>query len=264
MRVRAACGAALVAGLWLAAASVAVQAEEAEAATSIPVLVFDPVAMAFDTPAHALRVPRLSQPDSLSVSRVDNPDGSSLVAVKRSLPGAWGTNVGMDLGMPAPRPASYEPGDLLPGGEAAKPARAAWASLGVVPDFATLDARVDPGNDQGRVGTTLQHSLPIGGRFAVTLHDSYGVTGSFATIAPLTAAEVAPVWSNESGVTLNVLPTGTTFTAAVASVSTDPAMHHSLTADQRIYGPLHVTTSITDPGQADSNKSISAGLKLNW
>ena len=44
---------------------------------------------------------------------------------------------------------------------------AAWASLGV-PNIGSVDARVDPSNEQGKVGTTLKQSIPFGGRFAVT------------------------------------------------------------------------------------------------
>jgi hypothetical protein len=31
-----------------------------------------------------------------------------------------------------------------------------------------------------------------------------------------------------------------------------------------VYGPLHVTTSVTDFGHSTTSKSITAGLKLNW
>jgi hypothetical protein len=37
-----------------------------------------------------------------------------------------------------------------------------------------------------------------------------------------------------------------------------------LSAEQKLYGPLHVTTAVTDLGQTTSNKSITAGFKLNW
>jgi len=40
--------------------------------------------------------------------------------------------------------------------------------------------------------------------------------------------------------------------------------HNTFSADQKLYGPLHVTTAVTDVGQTTSSKSISAGFKLNW
>ena len=55
---------------------------------------------------------------------------------------------------------------------------AAWASVGVA-DLATVDARVDPGNDQSKLGTTFKRSIPVGGKFSVTLQDSYSMTETF-------------------------------------------------------------------------------------
>ena len=37
-----------------------------------------------------------------------------------------------------------------------------------------------------------------------------------------------------------------------------------LSAEQKLYGPLQVTTAVTDFGQTSSSKSISAGFKLHW
>jgi hypothetical protein len=56
---------------------------------------------------------------------------------------------------------------------------AAWASVGVA-DLATVDARVDPGSDQGKLGTTFKRSIPVGGKFSVTLQDSYSMTETSA------------------------------------------------------------------------------------
>jgi hypothetical protein len=260
MRVCIAFGAGMLLGL-LAAMPLAAQA--GEPAASDLSLNFD-VSPSPDAPAPSLHVPRLAQPDGLNVSRAENADGSSLVAVKRALPGEWNARVGVDLGMAAPQRVSFEPGLPPPGGTVGAPSRAAWASMGVVPGLATLDARIDPGIDQGRVGTTFRHAVDVGSRFSVTLHDSYGITGSFGNMTPAMPLPAAPTWNNESGVALGILPTGTTLSATLASASTDPLTHHSLSADQRIYGPLHVTTAVTDPGEPTASKSITAGLKLNW
>ena len=52
--------------------------------------------------------------------------------------------------------------------------------------------------------------------------------------------------------------------AGLASTSIDPVTHNRLSAEQKLYGPLHVTTAVTDVGQPTVNKSITAGFKLNW
>ncbi|MGB8747649.1 MAG: hypothetical protein WCD54_17005 [Pseudolabrys sp.] len=48
------------------------------------------------------------------------------------------------------------------------------------------------------------------------------------------------------------------------SASNDPVTHNTLSAEQKLYGPLQVTTAVTDFGQTSSSKSISAGFKLHW
>jgi hypothetical protein len=72
------------------------------------------------------------------------------------------------------------------------------------------------------------------------------------------------VFGNEGAVKFNVLPTGTTLGAALASNSVDPITHKTLMAEQKLLGPLSVTTSVSDVGEPTVNKSISARFKLNW
>ena len=83
--------------------------------------------------------------------------------------------------------------------------------------------------------------------------------------APLGGA-VAPeaIWSNQKEVKFDVLPTGTTLAAGIVSSNIDPVVHRTLRADQKLYGPLHLTTAVTDVGQPTANKSVGAALKFNW
>ena len=83
--------------------------------------------------------------------------------------------------------------------------------------------------------------------------------------APAATAPPTPqIWGNQKAVKFDVLATGTTFGAGVATASNDPVTHNTFSADQKLYGPLHVTTSVTDFGQPTTSKSITAALKLNW
>jgi hypothetical protein len=139
-------------------------------------------------------------------------------------------------------------------------------------DKASINARVDPTKDQGKLSTTLSRSLPVGDSFAVTLQGSYSVTQTLAnTLAPPPPAAgslpgVGPshVWEAERAVKFKLLPTDTTFSAGTTLSSADNQWHHQLGAEQKIYGPLNVTTSVTDPGTAASNKKITAGFKTTW
>lgn len=240
-------------------------------------LMFDPSSLADDAPARTLKLPGLAHPKSFDVSRTNTqPDGSGTVVVKQALPTDWDAKVGADLGLAGNAPAYYQPLHPLDAPSRDNNSGAAWASIGFS-DTASVDARVDPTTDQGRIAGTLRHSMPVGTGLSVTLQNSLSVTDTFGTQGPTAPAGLpmmtlpqdagsAPsqVFGNEQTVKFNVLPTGTTFGAGVASYSSDPITHNKFSAEQKLLGPLHVTTSVTDVGQETMNKSISAGFKLNW
>jgi len=231
-------------------------------------LVFDPAALA-TAPKKPLRLPgyRNSEYD---ITRTQKVDGSTTVVVKQPVQTEWSNSVGADLAPsnPTAYPLPTERNNGMPAG-------AAWASVGV-PNLASVDARVDPTNEQGKVGTTIKHSIPFGSRFAVTVQGAYSVTemlgqpstssGDLPLMAlpPPGAPAAQQVFGNEKAVKFNILPTGTTLGAGFATASNDPVTHNTFSADQKLYGPLHVTTAVTDVGQTTSNKSVTAGFKINW
>jgi hypothetical protein len=242
-----------------------------ESALLANALVFDPAALA-TPPKKPLRLPGTSG-KSYEVKRTEKPDGSTTVVVKQPLPTGWDNSVGADLA-PSNTGASAAYDRPLPTTRDGFGAGAAWASVGVS-NIGSVDARVDPSNEQGKLGGTLKHSIPFGGRFAVTVQDTYSVTQTMAqptgpTDLPLMALPANPapltpqVFGNEKAVKFNILPTGTTLGAGVTTASNDPVTHNTLSAEQKLYGPLQVTTAVTDFGQTTSNKSITAGFKLHW
>ena len=238
-------------------------------------LIYDPATLNSTAPVKPLRLPRLSTQEKVDISRADKSNGTGTAGVKQPLPIDWDAKVGADLGYSASGADGYQVNRPLPARRDSGTG-AAWASVGVVDNLASVDARVDPNNDQGKVGTTFKHSVPLGSRFAVTLLNSYSITQTFSPSAPassdlpmMTAPGAATpatpqVWDNQKVAKLDILPTGTSFGAGLASTSTDPITHHTLSAGQKIYGPLEVTTAVTDPGQSYTSKSISARFKLNW
>lgn len=234
-------------------------------------LVFDPAVLA-TPPKKPLRLPAMSG-KGYEIKRTEKLDGSTTVVVKQPLPTEWENSVGADLAASnTGASAAYD--RPLPTTRDGFGAGAAWASVGV-PNIASVDARVDPSNEQGKLGGTLKHSIPFGGRFAVTVQDTYSVTQTMAqptgpTDMPLMALPANPtpltpqVFGNEKAVKFNILPTGTTLGAGVTTASNDPVTHNTLSAEQKLYGPLQVTTAVTDFGQPISNKRITAGFKLHW
>lgn len=224
-------------------------------------LALDPNSLV-NAPLKPLKLPALATGKSLDLARTDRPDGSGTVIVRKPLSGEWDANVGADLGLAASKPGGYGPDNPLGEIRNDRSSGAAWATLGV-PNFASVDARIDPNSDQGRVGTTFKHTRPVGDTFAVTLQSRTSLTETLSQ--PQAAEATAPrVWGNENAAKFSILPTGTIFAAGIHTTSTDPVMHNSLSAEQKIYGPLGVTTAVTDLGRASESKSVSARLKLNW
>jgi len=244
-------------------------------------LLFDPSTLESKKPVRELHAHRLSQPGGLDIKSNDKPDGSSAVTLKQPLmidAPDLDSHVGADVNLAAPAPNVYQPNKPLPGTTTSdRGSAAAWASVGM-PNFASVDARVDQGSDQGKIGGTLKHSVPVSNDLSVTLEDNYSVIENFNPTAPIAAAPTTStlagplplttptpqVFDNSKSVKFNVAPTGTTFGAGWTSASNDPVTHNTLSADQKLFGPLHVTASVTDAGQPTENKSITAGFKLNW
>jgi hypothetical protein len=243
-----------------------------ESAQLAAALQFDPAAAT--KPARSLKRPSLSQPASFAITRSARPDGASTYTFKRALPNL-SAKVGADLDTGAAPVHYYEPD--RPIAAAARNSGVAWASVEVARG-ASVDARVDPTADQGRLAATLRRSLPVGEHLSLTLQNTSAVTdtlGSSASSAapaglpmmtlPQTAdAGTTQAWDDQPSLKFDVLSTGTSFSAGLARSSTDPVTHNRLGADQKLYGPLHVSTAITDVGETSENKSISAGLKFDW
>ena len=97
---------------------------------------------------------------------------------------------------------------------------------------------------------------------SVTLRSRCAVSEALAE--PAAQDNAPPVVSSDQAVKLNIGSTGTTLSAGVSANSADPVTHNTLSADQKVYGPLHVTTAVTDAGRETSNKSVTAGFRLTW
>lgn len=243
-----------------------------ESAALAAALQFDPTDLAAKAP-RSLKVPGLPHTSPFALTHSRRPDGSTTYTFKRVLP-SLDARVGADLGT-GPAPSTYYDPDrpfAAPGGNTG----AAWASVDVT-HGASIDARLDPSADQGRLATTLHRSVPFGDRFSLTLQNTSGFTDSLGasttsvpgglpmrTLPQADPADGTQVWDDQPSLKFDVLSTGTSLTAGLARSSVDPVMHNRIGADQKLYGPLHVSTSVTDIGEATENRSISAGFKFHW
>jgi hypothetical protein len=195
-------------------------------------------------------------------SRVDKADGSMTLTAGERLPTPWDAKVGVDLAAPA------TPGDMPLPGQATEDHGSGWANLAVPAapiglDKATIDARVDPSADQGKLSTALTRSLPIGGGVALTLQNGYSVTQSLANPNGIAAANPR-VYSGDGGVRLE-LPTATALSAGARMSSIDDRPTPSLSAEQKLFNtPLSITGTISQRPTGATDRSIMAGFRSAW
>jgi hypothetical protein len=211
-------------------------------------------------------------------NRTDRPDGSSAVTIGRRLPTEWETKVGADFNLAAPPGTASV--DNMTRASSERSTGAIWGNLSTAAvrpiglDKASLEARLDAGSDEGKVGATVSRSVPINPNVSVTLQNVYSVKQSLGS-APsgpptgttlTTTAATAPVspWSMDDTVRLSVDPFGTTLSAGAGSSVGDGQWYNRLSVEQTLVGSLKVTTAVENAGTAQPNKSISAGFKRTW
>ena len=123
-------------------------------------------------------------PDSATFgNRTDRPDGSAAMTIGRRLPTEWETKVGADFNLAAP-PGAAATDNMTRGVSSDRSTGAIWGNLttaAVQPiglDKASLEARIDAGSDEGKVGATVSRSMPINSNLSVTLQNVYSVKQS--------------------------------------------------------------------------------------
>jgi hypothetical protein len=199
-------------------------------------------------------------------SRSEKADGSVAVSAGHRLPTAWDAKIGVDMAAPATVPDAFA-------GQANR--GAGWANVAVPAapiglDKATIDARVDPNADQGRLATSLSRSVPIGGGMSVTVQNGYAVTQTLANpggaLPSASAPGTAPtrIYSGDGGVRVE-LPSATAFSAGASMSSTDDRLLPKVSAEQKLFGtPLSITGSISERPTGDTDRSVTAGFKHTW
>lgn len=218
--------------------------------------------------------------DGLFSSRKDTPDGSTSGTIGRRLPTEWDAQLGVDVGTAAPASASVDPQRLLHAPENDTGKGAAWANatLPGLPsplgwDKTAVEARVDSAEERGKLATTLSRSLPLTDGLSMTLQNSYAVSRTLAPGPPSTGmpnvpepvpSPAAESWETSRGVRVNILPTSTAVSAGTKFSSTDDKWLRTFSAEQKIYGPLNVTGSVSETPTGPANKSLTAGFKTRW
>lgn len=214
----------------------------------------------------------IGSPSSSWTSNDSN--GASALSVKQSVTPFWDTRVGADINVArqnAPRSAADAYRNQFGDGTAqAQSGGAAWAAatapgVGSIWDKTAIEARVDPGADQTKLGTSLSKSVPIAGdQYSLTLQSGYNVIQQGSI--PAIGYNGRPTRSYETDqlARFNITDTGTSFIAGQSLATTDDKWLRKFGAEQKLFGGVNVSGSISETVQGVTNKTFSAGFKHSW
>ena len=179
----------------------------------------------------------------------------------------WDGKVGIDYRKPSIPGADFHPDQLANGAIPDQSTGAAWATL-TAPgletplgwDKTSIETRVDPAQEQGKLGTTLSRSVPVGDRVSVTLQNGLTVTRTLPS-----AAAPRQGWASSQALRFELLPTDTSVSVGADISSADDKWLRTLSAEQKLFGgPVSVTGSVSETPGGDHSKSLKAGFKRTW
>jgi hypothetical protein len=182
--------------------------------------------------------------------------------------GEINAKVGVDYRKASVPGAEFQPEHLLSGVIPDQSTGVAWANVTAgVPigwDKATIDTRLDPSQEQGKVATTLSRSIPVGDTLSVTLQNGLEVSRTLANPAqPNQMASQS--WASSQAVRFSILPTDTTVSLGANVSSADEKWLRTLSAEQKLFGgPLSVTGAVSETPAGEASKSLKAGFKRTW
>ncbi|MFG1480808.1 hypothetical protein V5F53_19435 [Xanthobacter sp. V4C-4] len=189
----------------------------------------------------------------MTAKRTLNADGTTSMTYAGDL-SSLATQVGIDLSTTKTSAAPV----AQPGTDTVSGTAYAKVTLAALPEWllwqkGAVNVAVSPTEEESRVGTTLSRSWTINDGLKAELADSYQVGRSGATNG----------WQMDKSLSLQNIDTNTTFSVGARATDTSSRLLPSLSAQQKVIGDLHVTTTVADTG-SDINKSITAGFSHRW
>src|SRR6516162_6634042 len=179
----------------------------------------------------------------------------------------WNGKAGIDYSKPSIPAVTFQPDQLLAGAVPDQSTGVAWATI-TAPGFeaplgwdkTSIETRVDPSHEQGKLGTTLSRSVPLGDDVSLTLQNGVSMTRALPN-----ATGQAHSWATSQALRFNILPTDTSVSLGADISSTDDKWLRTLSAEQKLFGgPFSVTGSVSETPAGEISKSLKAGFKRSW
>jgi hypothetical protein len=224
-------------------------------------------------PASKARSPTTIANGDASWSSKDKANGSAALSVKQPLSPVWDARIGADMTVTR-QPATLTGSELLSeklanGGSAPQSSGSAWAAIsapgvGSIWDKTAVEARVDPAQETGKLGTSISKSVPLGEQTSLTLQNGYNVIQQGIVPVPGIPGRPLQKHETEQSAKLSLDDTGTSFSAGQTLSSADDRWLRKFGAEQKLFGGVSISGSIGETPQGAANKSISAGFKHSW
>jgi len=199
-------------------------------------------------------------------------NGSSAVSVKQSISPFWDTRIGAD--MTVARQGTVTNQEQLServanGGSLPQSSGTAWAAItapgvGSIWDKTSVEARVDPGTDRSKIGSSLSKSVPFTDNYSLTLQNGYNVIQQGVVPVPGIAGHSARSYETEQSAKFSINDVGTSFIAGQTLSTTDDKWLRKVGAEQKLFDGVTISGSIGETAQGAANKSITAGFKRSW
>jgi hypothetical protein len=223
-------------------------------------------------PASKARLPQAGPSTEMSWSSQNKSNGSAAVSVKQALSPVWDARVGADMTV------TREPttlSELLAeksanGGSEPQSSGTAYAAVtapgvGSIWDKTAVEARLDPSQEQSRLGTSLSKSLPLNELYSLTLQNGYNVTQQGIVPVPgLVTGRPLRNYGTDQTATLSMTESGTSLIAGQSLSSAEDRWLRKFGAEQKLFGGVSIAGTIGETPFGTSNKSLTAGFKQSW
>jgi hypothetical protein len=225
------------------------------------------------SPASKARAAPPGAGTDMSWSSQDKPNGSAAVSVKQPLSPFWDTRIGADMTV-VHQPQTLTSADLVrqkfsSDSQPSQSSGSAWAAItapGVASiwDKTAIEARVDPSQEQSKLGTSLSKSLPLSEQYSLTLQNGYNVIQQGLAPVPGIGGHATRNYEVDRSAKLSIADTGTSLIAGQSLSSTDEKWLRKIGAEQKLFGGVTINGSIGETALGTSNKSLTAGFKRSW
>ena len=207
----------------------------------------------------------------LTWSANDKSNGAA-VSVKQAVSPFLDTRIGADMTVVRQQPKTSSEllsDKLANGGAEPQSSGTAWAAItapgaGPLWDKTAVEARVDPNQEQTRLGTSLSKTVPLTEQTSLSLQNGYNVTQQGIVPVPGNGVRATRNYETDQSAKLSVFDTGTSVSVSQTMSSTDEKWLRKVGAEQKLFDGVSVSGSVGETGQGTISKSIGAGFKRSW